>query len=440
MQTHVVCNKRVHGAKKMNAKSFNRLPVFRLDKARNPSSHVCLLVLITFCAIVCLGSNAGLAQHSVPEFHKILREKEAFDETDLAALEQGENVVRLLPVVDKREVAVCGLMSLQVPAEVFLQSFRESMAQKSNPAILEIGTFSGTPTLDDLRALTIENGDIEDLKECVVGDCQLKLSAMMIERLHKEVDWEAPDYRIQATHLLKLMFLDYVRDYLARGDVALIEYNDKPKVVRLAEEQHALKASSSYIYDVFNKFSQYVKGFPRLKAAIVENAIVWSKVKFGLKPVIVINHITIFKNEKEAGPQILIASKQIYANHYFDSSLALTAFLSIAGSNPASYLFYENRSRADGLEGAFGKIKRRIVEDRAVSGLKTILESSKANLNARGLSRTESESAPIQERSWRRWKVFGVHLFLWLFLITFVALVALGNYGWKSAVSGTVHQ
>jgi hypothetical protein len=161
-------------------------------------------------------------------------------------------------------------------------------------------------------------------------------------------------------------------------------------------------------------------------------------VKFGLKPVIVINHITIYKNEKEAGPQILIASKQIYANHYFDSSLALTAFLSIPGANPGSYLFYENRSRADGLEGAFSKIKRRIVEDRAVSGLKAVLETSKASLNARALSRTESASAPIEERSWRRWKVFGVHLFLWLFLITFVALVALGNYGWKSAISGTV--
>jgi hypothetical protein len=434
-----VCNKRVHGAKKVNAKSFNRLPVFRLDKALQAGSHCCLLVLGTFCAIVCLGLNVGLAQRSVPEFHKILREKEAFDETDLAALDQGENVVRVLPVGDKREVAVCGLMSLQASPEVFLQSFRETMAQKSNPAILEIGTFSSTPTLDDLRALTIENGDLEDLKECVVGDCQLKLSAMMIERFQKEVNWEAPDYRVQATLLLKLMLLDYVRDYLARGDVALIEYNDKPKIVRLAEEQRALKASSSYIYDVFNKFSQHVRGFPLSKTPNVENAIIWSKVKFGLKPVIAINHITIYKNEKEAGPQILIASKQIYANHYFDSSLALTAFLNIPGANPVSYLFYENRSRADGLEGAFSKIKRNIVEDKAVSSLKTILQGSKANLNARALNRTESESAPIEERSWRRWKVFGVHLFLWLFVITFVALVALGNYGWKSAVSGTVH-
>ena len=423
----------------MNAKSFYRLPVFRSDRARNPNSHCCLLILITFGAMVCLGANSGLAQHSVSEFSEILREKEAFDENDLAALEQGENVVKLLPVMDNKEVAVCGLMSLHVPAEVFLQSFKQSMAQKSNPAILEVGTFSTTPTLNDLRALTIEDGDLDDLKDCVVGDCQLKLSALMIQRLQKEVDWEAPDYRVQASQLLKLMLLDYVRDYLARGDVALIEYSDKLKTVRLAEEQRALRASSGYIYDLLSKSSQYLRGFPKSTSANVENAIVWSKVKFGLKPVIAINHITIYKNAKEAGPQILIASKQIYANHYFDSSLALTAFLTIPGANPGSYLLYENRSRADGLEGAFSKIKRRIVEDKAVSGLKAILETSKANLNARAFNRTESASDPIEQRSWRRWKVFGVHLFLWLFLITFVALVALGNYGWKNAVSGTVH-
>ena len=383
----------------------------------------CLLGFVAVCAIMWLGTNAGLAQRSVAEFHKILREKAAFDETDFAALEQGQTVVRLLPVQDKREVAVCGLVSLQVPAEVFLQSFRESMARKSNPAILEIGSFSSTPTLDDLQTLTIEDRDLEDLKECVVGDCELKLSAAMIERFHKEVDWQAPDYRIQATQLLKIMLLDYVRDYLARGDVALIEYNDKPKEVRLAEEQRALMAASSSINNVLPEFPQHLKGFPKSEISVVENAIVWSKIKFGLKPVIAINHIMVYKREQETGPQILVASKQIYANHYFDSSLALTAFVNIPGASPGSYLFYENRSRADGLEGAFSKIKRGIVENKAVDGLKTILESSKANLTARALSRTESASPQNEERSWRRWTVGGVHLFLWLFLITaFIAL------------------
>ncbi|MFN2517004.1 MAG: hypothetical protein ABR556_12420 [Pyrinomonadaceae bacterium] len=398
-----------------------------------------LLVFITFCAIVWLGTSTAQAQSSSTDFHKILQEKAAFDETAFAALKDGQTVVRLLPVQDKREVAVCGLVGLEVPAELFLQSFRDSMTRKSNPAILEIGSFSSTPTLDDFQTLTIENRDLDDLKECVVGDCRLKLSAGMIQRFQKEVDWQAPDYRIQATQLMKIMLLEYVRDYVARGDAALIEYNDKPKEIRLAEEQHALMTASGYVNGFLNKVPHYRKGLPTSELRIVENAIVWSKIKFGLKPVLAINHIIIYKREQETGPQILIASKQIYANHYFNSSLALTAFVNIPGANPGSYLFYENRSRADGLEGAFSSIKRSIVEDKAVDGLTAILESSKMNLTARALSPDESASAPVK-RSWRRWKLGGVHVFAWVFLITaFVALFTLGNYGWKRGIIGGAH-
>jgi len=399
-----------------------------------------LPIFITFCAIVWLCPNAAWAQNSDLEFQKTLREKIAFDQTDFAALRQGESVVKLLPPLDKREVAVSGIVSLQVPAEVFLQTFRESMFRKSNPAILEIGGFSSQPTLDDLKGLTIESSDIEDLKECVVGNCQLKLSAMMIERFRKEVNWEAQDYSSQATQLLKIMLLDYVRDYRARGDAALIEYNDKAKVVRLTEEQRALKAGSSYIYEVLSNFPQYVSSFPRPNLSDVENAIVWSKVKFGLKPVIAINHITIYKNEKEAGPQILIASKQIYANHYFDSSLGLTAFISIPGASPAAYLLYENRSRADALEGVFSKLRRSIVEDRAMNSLKDILEQSKVSLNGRVFTGTEPEPPVDGKRSWSRWKVAGAYLLLSLFLITaFFSLLAMSKYDWKSVVKGSAH-
>jgi hypothetical protein len=394
-----------------------------------------LLVFITFCAIVWLPTNLVLAQNSVAELHRILREKVVFQETDFAALQQGQTVVKLLPVQDKREVAVSGLVSLQVPAEVFLQSYRQSMSRKSNPAILEIGSFSSQPTLDDLKDLTIENRDIEDLKTCVVGNCQLKLSATMIARLHKEVDWEAPDYHSQATKILKIMLLEYVRDYLARGDVALIEYRDKAKTVRLADEQQALRVGSDYVYDVDTKFSKYLRDFPDSTLANVENAIVWSKMKFGLKPVIAINHITIYKTDKEAGPQVLIASKQIYANHYFDSSLALTAFVNIPDASPGSYLFYENRSRADGLGGMFGKFKRGIVEDRAVNGLKAVLEQSKVNLTASVLGPSESAAPANTGRSWKRWRIGGVRLFSFIFLITaFVALLALSNYHWRGRV------
>ena len=58
--------------------------------------------------------------------------------------------------------------------------------------------------------------------------------------------------------------------------------------------------------------------------------------------------------------KLLVVSKQIYANHYFDASLTVTAF----GRNPNANgdLFYENRSRVDGLNGLFGKLERGVIE------------------------------------------------------------------------------
>jgi hypothetical protein len=307
------------------------------------------------------------------------------------------------------------------------------MVTKSNPAILEIGRFSNHPTLDDLKDLTFEARDLEDLKKCVVGNCKLKLSADMIERVQRNIDWDAPNYAIEATQLLKLMLLEYVRDYLTRGDVALIEYSDKEKSVRLADEQRTLTARSGYLNDFLTNSSH--NDTSATAVTNIENALVWSKIKFGLKPVIAINHVSIYQNQNEIGPQVLIASKQIYANHYFDSSLALTGFVNVPGANFGSYLIYENRSRADGLEGPFGKIKRGIVQDKAITGLTAILNQSKATLGARGLAQTETESPPQSHTNWawKRWKVAVVRLFFCLLLITALAgLLVLSNNRWKS--------
>ncbi len=384
---------------------------------------------IALCAIFSLGTNA-LAQDSVSEFHQILRDKAGFAETDFAALEQGGTVVRVLPAKHKKEVAVCGVVGLGVPAERFLQSFLQTIAEKNNPAILEIGRFSSKPTIDDLQTLTFEDRDIDDLKECLAGDCKLKLSAAMIDRLHKEVDWNAVDYRVQATRLLRLMLLDYVRDYVVRGDDALIEYHDKSQGVRLADEHRALMSATSYL-------TQPLQALKKSEMSVVENAIVWSKIKFGLKPVIAFNHIIVYKRDRESGLQVLVASKQIYANHYFDSSLALTAFVTIPGAKSKSYLFYENRSRTDGLEGAFGKLKRGIVEGRAVEGLENILESSRARLDARSSDTADSASTSVEGWRFGRWKIGRARLFALLFLITaLAALFTLGNYKLKTSLSG----
>lgn len=366
-------------------------------------------------ALVCLTATGAFAQSSTSEFQRILSEKAAFEPADFAAVDQGQTIVKLTPITDKREVAVCGLVSLRTSAEKFLWSYLDSMTRQNNQTVLEAGRFGSTPTVADLHQLTIDPRDVEDLKECATGDCQIKLSAKMIERFRHEVNWEASDYQAQATQLLKTMLVEYVSDYLARGPAALIEYNDKRDVVRLADEQQALGSASGFLNDL-------LRG-PQAGMQLVQDAIIWSKVKFGLKPVLVVNHVKAYKFEREDGPQVLVASNQIYANHYFTSSLALAAFVNVPGATP--YMVYENRSRTDSLFGPFSKIKRGVIEKKSVAGLKSILEHSKSRLEGSAVTTAETAVVTHQSPGWGRRVFGGIRPLLWVLVLTALAALLL---------------
>jgi hypothetical protein len=375
--------------------------------------------------LVCFAASTTLAQASMAEFQQVLREKASLEEHDFAALQLNQAVVRLAPTSNKREVAVTGLVNINSTAEDFLRSYRDSMLQKSNAAILEIGRFGPEPALADIEGLTLEAKDIEDLKECVAGDCQVKLSAPMIARFRNEIDWTAPDYQTRVTNLFKEILVSYIKDYHARGEAALIEYSDKRERVSLATEQRALSSAGGYV----NSFLADTKSGLQL----IDEALVWSKIKFGLKPVIAINHISIYKRSSGVGPQVLVASKQIYANHYFNAFHALTAFVNVPG---ATYLVYENRSRADGLEGPFGKIKRGVVEKKALEGLRGIIAQSKASLEGPTLAASTAEFSAQYSDSWGHRLFGGIRPLLWLLVLSaIIALLVLGRRRTDSATA-----
>jgi hypothetical protein len=420
-----MCNKRVQIASKSRSKGQRKGRWYWINMMVNNGNIVTRV--ITFVALLSVGPGICLSQNPLT-FKTVLRDNRVFSETHLTGIDRGDPLVKLLPSEEKREVAVGGLVRIETTAEELLKSFQENMARKNDPAILEIGKFGNPPAVGDLQMLTFEDRDLEDLKTCVVGNCKLKLSATMIERLHTDIDWEAADYKIRAASLLKQMLLDYVKDYLARGDPALIQYSDKQRESRVANDQRELMAASSF--DALKIKTQDSKGSTEPKLEIVESAIVWSKIKFGLKPVIAINHITIYKT---AGAPILILSKQIYANHYFDSSLALTAFLA-GPESQVSYLFYENRSRLDGLGGMFGDFKRGIVEDRAVASLESILRHSQLSLKGRGSKSNYTSAVQIESgRNWRRWKVGRLTVLVLFLGLTGIAMfLGLRAYNFSS--------
>jgi hypothetical protein len=194
-----------------------------------------------------------------------------------------------------------------------------------------------------------------------------RLTTNVILCLQKEIDWSSPDAEQKVTELGRTALLQYVERYLAGGNEQLSEYSDKKQPLRVAEQFDAILKASPYIFDYDPEFYEYLSHYPKKHLDDVEDFLYWSKEKFGLKPVISVTHMSIYR---KPGLNItLIASKQIYANHYFEASLGLTVALA-AGQDPSPsfYLLYFNRSRSDSLHGGFSGLARGQVKSGARNG------------------------------------------------------------------------
>lgn len=311
---------------------------------------------------------------------------------ELSAIERGEAVVKLLPLTDKREVAFCGVTRLRGEPAAMLAAFEESLTRSNNKVIIGGGKFSTSPSPEDLQSLWLDRRDVDEMKRCAEDDCHMKLSAAMLERLRSEVDWSTPGYGLRATRLYRQMLADYARDYLARGDEALVEYGVRAGESSQAEEQRVLLDALPFVGDSAPEFAAYLRSFPRAEQSGVENTLHWSKIKFGFKPVIVVSHTATYTRVRDGDTQILVATKQLYANHYLDSSMSLTLLLSApaAGGAPDTYLLYVNRSRADVFDGLLAGVKRRVIENGVTEGLRAILRQTKLTVETRPVNPTDS--------------------------------------------------
>ena len=139
---------------------------------------------------------------------------------------------------------------------------------------------------------------------------------------------------------------------------------------------------SEYIFEHFPEFHEYLEAYPHRTMPGVQSFLYWSKEKFGFKPVISITHVAIYVPAGPSRTAALMASRQIYASHYFDASLSLTALVPAPGTSPAAYLIYLNRTRAPIPGGVFANFARPIIRTRTRGGLERQLQMTKDRLEA----------------------------------------------------------
>jgi hypothetical protein len=109
----------------------------------------------------------------------------------------------------------------------------------------------------------------------------------------------------------------------------------------------------------------------------------WERIDFGLKPTLRVNHAIAYRSSAAGSPAWIVAAKQLYASHYFNGGLGLSACVTDGGqaTSQGFYLITLKASRQAGLTGLRGSLLRRIVvgrtraaQERALATIKSALE------------------------------------------------------------------
>lgn len=281
----------------------------------------------------------------------------------LAAIERGETVVKVLDTENERDVAVFGIITVDVPRAFYvtrLQDFPNSLRSPTRP---HFGIFSTPASPADVADATVPAKDVDDVKQCTPGDCKIKMPAADMQRLHSEIDWSGPHPETQLTAYLRRRMVEYVTDYRRRGDSALVVYDDVGGV-HASDAFAALLAQSPYVYQDFPSLRQYLTSYPHAELNGAHEVLFWADDSTsGLKPILSVTHEVVFE-PPELPDMTVMASKQIWANHYFEGVFDLTGVVDRAreGGKPGIYLVLLRRFRFDDLpSGGLINIRGKVV-------------------------------------------------------------------------------
>ena len=320
---------------------------------------------------------------SIPgELRSFLVKQIQLNESEVAAIQSGQNIIKTLPTAKPEEIAIFGIVYMNVSPQYYLAQFRNIVKFESGTGVLQNGVFSKPPQLSDVSNLRWENDDLQKIRNCKPDDCTARLPGGNVTQFHKEVNWSSDKAIEQANDLIRRLTVEYVRKYQSVGDDALTAYLKDGQLLSVKEGSRQLLQNSPYLHHFFPELTSYLRNFPNEKNPDAEDLFYWQKAEFGLQPVIRFSHVVILSLKNSSHANYVIASKMLFANHYFRDGLELRSAVPDPekGASKGFYLLVLNRSHVDGMTGLKGLLLRKQVVNKSKEALQKWLMNSKAQM------------------------------------------------------------
>jgi hypothetical protein len=326
-----------------------------------------------------------MAQPQPLSLREFLERRLEIDEKEWNAIQAGTPVVKIREGRDPSETRLMGVVRIEGSPEELFDRYRDIVAFEKGTGVLQIGRFGEPPRVEDLASLTFDEEDIEEIKKCRSGDCAVKMTDATIDAF-RAIDWDEASAIEKANQLARTMIVDFLDSYRSGGNQALGVLRDKKKPILVRRQfEEMMEDPDLPVY--FPDLVRFLLDYPASTISGSEEIFYWSKVDFGLKPVIRLNHVVLWQPRDADTVKYIIASKMLYTTHYFNTGVELK-FLAQEPEFPGSYyLVIANRSRSDGLTGFTGSLLGGKIRGKARDGLESYLRSVKSNLEKAGYSR-----------------------------------------------------
>lgn len=278
----------------------------------------------------------------------------------LASAARGTIVVKLLRTNNERDVAAFGVLRVRASQDKVL-SYLLDLDRSMESAGRRFGRFGDPPVPKDVAEASFDGSEYRELRDCRPGNCDFKLPAIGMQMFAQQIDWSAPDAKAQVDRRLRDGLLRVAQEYRKRGDSALLTYDDK-RGVRPHEVWVELATQMSRWLEYPSELRGYLASYPVRPPEGARDVLYWAEDRAPrVRPTLTLNHLIAYEPTEPSGAAFL-ARKQVYASHYLDGALELSAIVNHGPGDSETFVFVVQLLRFDQLSGGVLNIRGRVRE------------------------------------------------------------------------------
>jgi hypothetical protein len=164
----------------------------RVLRARAKPYAELLTALVGGALLSTMVPAPSAAQGMPPSLARFVQESIGLSVDQLGDANSGKPVLKTLETPDRLEIAIFGMVSIDVPRSFYIRRATDFPSALRDPSRLHFAVFSDPAIPSDVSGFSLPHADVQELASCRPGACRIKLSAQAMARAQAVIDLTSP--------------------------------------------------------------------------------------------------------------------------------------------------------------------------------------------------------------------------------------------------------